>query len=88
VDGGGQPLERVRVKLSLPERGGGGPTAVTDKKGRWAVAGIVAGPGRWTTRRDGFATFKGRFKLPSEQAAPRPVRGEAREERRGGRRFP
>lgn len=73
MDTGGQPVEQVKVKLSLPERGGGGPTAVTDKKGHWAVAGIVAGAWEVDYEADGFATFKGRFRLPSEQARLAPL---------------
>jgi hypothetical protein len=43
LDPDGKPVEGASVTLDLPERGGGGPTAKSDKKGRWAVGGIVAG---------------------------------------------
>src|SRR5688500_5013851 len=38
----GTPIEGATVKLENPERGGG-PTMKTDKKGRWAYLGLVAG---------------------------------------------
>jgi len=73
VDAEGKPVEKARVKLTLPERGGGGPSAVTDKKGRWAVAGIVGGAWEVDYEADGFAALKGRFRLPSESARLPPL---------------
>jgi tetratricopeptide (TPR) repeat protein len=73
LDVEGRPVEKARVKLALPERGGGGPIAVTDKKGRWAVAGIVAGAWEIDYEAEGFAALKGRFRLPSESARLPPM---------------
>jgi tetratricopeptide (TPR) repeat protein len=38
----GKPLAGVTVKLDNPQRGGG-PTLKTDRNGRWAMLGLVAG---------------------------------------------
>jgi thioredoxin-like negative regulator of GroEL len=73
LDPESKPIEQVKVKLTLPERGGTGPSAVTDKKGRWAVAGIVAGAWEVDYAAEGFAPFKGRFRLPSESARLAPL---------------
>jgi len=45
LDWQGNPLPGAVVKLDLPERGGGPEPIATDKKGRWAYFGLVAG--RW-----------------------------------------
>jgi tetratricopeptide (TPR) repeat protein len=73
LDAAGQPLARVRVKLNLPERRSGGPSAMTDGKGRWAVAGIAAGAWELDYEADGYATLKARVTLPSESARLQPL---------------
>jgi tetratricopeptide (TPR) repeat protein len=67
LDPDGQPVEGATVKLDLPERGGG-PTLKTDKKGKWAVGGIVAGKWNVDVEAPGFAPKKGYISLPSEGA--------------------
>jgi tetratricopeptide (TPR) repeat protein len=72
LDPDGKPIEGATVKLDLPERGGG-PTLTTDKKGKWAVGGIVAG--RWNADIEaaGFALKKIYINLPGEAARIPPV---------------
>jgi len=73
LDAAGKPLGRVKVKLNLPERKAGGPTATTDAKGRWAVAGITAGAWEIDYEAEGYATLKARVSLPSESARLLPL---------------
>ena len=73
TDADGKPVAQVKVRLNLPERRSGGPTATTDGKGRWAVAGIVAGTWEVDYEAQGYVTFKGRFQLPSESARLLPL---------------
>lgn len=73
LDAEGKPVAQVKVRLNLPERSAGGPTASTDAKGRWAVAGIAAGDWEVDYEASGYATFKGRFRLPSESARLLPL---------------
>ncbi len=73
LDAAGKPLVRVKVKLNLPERKAGGPTASTDAKGRWAVAGITAGAWEIDYEAEGYATLKARVSLPSESARLLPL---------------
>jgi len=68
----GQPIVGATVKLDLPERGGG-TTVKTDKKGRWAIAGVAAGAWNIDIEAAGFASSKGKFTLPSEDARPAPM---------------
>ena len=72
LDPDGKPIEGATVKLDLPERGGG-PTLKTDKKGKWAVGGIVGG--RWNADIEaaGFALKKVFINLPSESARVPPL---------------
>jgi tetratricopeptide (TPR) repeat protein len=73
LDAEGKPVGQVKVRLNLPERRAGGPIATTDAKGRWAVAGIAAGKWEVDYEASGFATFKGRFQLPSESTRLLPL---------------
>lgn len=72
LDPDGKPVEGATVKLDYPARGGG-PTVKTDKKGRWAYLGIVAGPWNIDVEAPGFATRKGVVNLPSEGARVAPI---------------
>ena len=73
LDAEGKPVAKVKVKLNLPERRAGGPSATTDGKGRWAVAGIAAGAWEIDYEADGYATLKARVSLPSESARLLPL---------------
>jgi tetratricopeptide (TPR) repeat protein len=55
-DPDGNPIVGVSVKLD--HEGGGGPTATTDKKGRWAVGGIASGAWDIDFTVDGFVPKK------------------------------
>ena len=72
VDAEGKGVPDVTVKFALPSRGGG-TSARTDKKGRWAIGGIAAG--RWNIDVDapGFAARHLSIDLPSEGARLAPV---------------
>jgi tetratricopeptide (TPR) repeat protein len=72
LDPDGKPLPDVVVKLELPSRGGG-TTVKTDKKGRWALAGIAAGQWNVDIEAAGFATKKIVVNLPGETARIPPV---------------
>lgn len=72
LDADGKPIEGATVKLDLPERGGG-PTLTTDKKGKWAVGGIVAGKWNADIEAAGFAVKKVFINLPSESARVPPL---------------
>jgi tetratricopeptide (TPR) repeat protein len=72
VDADGKPVEGATVKLAHPERGGG-PTIKTDKKGKWAYLGLVAGTWNVDVEAAGFATMKGRVSMPSEGARVPPI---------------
>lgn len=68
----GKPIEGAVVKLDLPARGGG-PILQTDKKGKWAVGGIVAGKWNADIEAPGFAAKKIFINLPGESARVPPV---------------
>lgn len=72
LDPEGRPIEGATVKLDLPERGGG-PTLKTDKKGKWAVGGIVGGKWNADIEAAGFAVKKIDINLPGESARVPPV---------------
>lgn len=72
VDAEGKPVEGATVKLDNPDRGGG-PTVKTDKKGKWAYLGLVAGNWNIDVEAPGFATRQIRFRLPSEMARVPPM---------------
>lgn len=69
----GTPVVGAKVTLDLPERGGGGPTAVTDKKGKWAVGGIVGGAWNIDVVAEGMATRKFKVTLASEATRMQPL---------------
>jgi hypothetical protein len=73
LDPDGQPVVEAVVKLTLPSRGGGGPTAKTDKKGRWAVAGITGGSWNADIEAPGYAPKQITITLPGESARIPPV---------------
>jgi tetratricopeptide (TPR) repeat protein len=72
LDPDGQPLAGVTVKLDNPERGGG-PTARTDKKGKWAVLGVVAGAWNIDFTLEGYTPRAISVRLPSESARLAPI---------------
>jgi tetratricopeptide (TPR) repeat protein len=72
LDADGKPVVGATVKLDYPARGGG-PTVKTDKKGKWAYLGIVAGPWNIDVEAPGFTTLKGVVNLPSEGARVPPI---------------
>jgi len=63
----GTPVVGATLKLVQPARGGG-PTLKTDKKGRWAYLGIVAGTWNVDVEAPGYATRQVSFTLPNEAA--------------------
>jgi tetratricopeptide (TPR) repeat protein len=73
LDPDGKPVEGAAVTLDLPERGGGGPTAKSDKKGRWAVGGIVGGSWNADINAAGYVLKKITIPLPSESARVPPI---------------
>jgi tetratricopeptide (TPR) repeat protein len=68
----GAPIVGATVKLDNPGRGGG-PTIKTDKKGKWAYFGLVAGSWNIDVEAPGYATRKISIDLPSESARRSPV---------------
>jgi tetratricopeptide (TPR) repeat protein len=68
----GAPIAGAIVKLDNPSRGGG-PTIKTDKKGKWAYLGLVAGSWNVDVEADGYATQKATITLPSESARINPI---------------
>jgi tetratricopeptide (TPR) repeat protein len=69
----GTPIVGAKVVLDLPERGGGGPTAVSDKKGKWAVGGITSGIWNVDIAAEGYVTRKIKVTLSAEGARIPPV---------------
>jgi tetratricopeptide (TPR) repeat protein len=67
TDTEGKAIENAAVKLDLPARGGG-PTVKTDKKGKWAYLGLVAGEWNVDVAAEGYATRQVKVSLPSESA--------------------
>ena len=72
LDPDGKPLPDVAVKMDLPSRGGG-TTLKTDKKGRWAIAGVASG--RWDLdfTAPGYVVKKVSVSLPTEETRLPPV---------------
>ncbi len=54
----GNPVEGARVSLRWGKSGHGGPDLQTDKKGHWAILGIVGGPWDVDFEAPGFQTKK------------------------------
>ena len=73
TDGAGGAVPDVTVSLALPSRGNAGPKAKTDKKGRWAVAGLAAGSWSIDFTAAGFTPKAISVNLPSEGARLAPV---------------
>lgn len=72
VDPEGKPIAGATVKLDLPSRGGG-TTLKTDKKGRWAIAGVAAGQWNVDVEAEGHVPQHGTFNLPSESTRLSPL---------------
>jgi tetratricopeptide (TPR) repeat protein len=72
TDESGTPLVGVKVKLELPERGGG-TTVTTDRKGRWAIGGIAAGTWNIDFELAGRASRRVSVSLPSESSRLAPL---------------
>jgi tetratricopeptide (TPR) repeat protein len=68
----GTPVAGATLKLANPGRGGG-PTIKTDKKGRWAYLGLVAGTWNVDVEAAGYATRQVSFRLPAEGAHLDPI---------------
>jgi tetratricopeptide (TPR) repeat protein len=71
TDEQGAALPDVNVKLEVPERGG--TTVKTDKKGRWAIGGIVAGSWNIDFTADGYEAKSLKVNLPSEASRLLPI---------------
>lgn len=69
---GSTPVPGAAVKLSNPARGGG-PTLKTDKKGKWAYLGLVAGTWNIDVEAPGYASRKLSFVLASEATHLAPI---------------
>jgi tetratricopeptide (TPR) repeat protein len=65
TDESGAPVAGVKVTANLPARGGG-TTLTTNKKGRWALAGIASGEWEFDFEAPGYLTQKISIRLPSE----------------------
>jgi hypothetical protein len=66
VDASNQPIEGASVKLQLGSRGG--PTIKTDKKGHWAVLGLVAGEWAIDIEASGYSVKRITMSLANETA--------------------
>jgi tetratricopeptide (TPR) repeat protein len=71
TDEQGAVLPGVNVKLEVPERGG--TTIKTDKKGRWAIAGIVSGSWNIDFAADGYEAKSIKVNLPTEASRLPPI---------------
>ena len=71
VDAQGAPVVGASVKLARASDGGG-TTIKTDKKGRWAIAGIAAGTWNIDVDAPGYTTARVSISLPSESARVAP----------------
>lgn len=72
LDAQGAPIAGASVKLER-EGYGDGTTVKTDKKGRWAIAGITAATWNADIEAPGYALKKISIPLPSESARLAPV---------------
>lgn len=72
LDEKGAPITGASVKLARASDGGG-TTLKTDKKGRWAIAGIAAGTWNADIEAGGYVSKKISFDLPSEAARLAPL---------------
>lgn len=72
TDVDGKPLVGVTVKLDNPERGGG-PTIKTDKKGKWAMLGLVGGNWNIDFELEGYEPKAISFRLPGEMVRVPPI---------------
>jgi tetratricopeptide (TPR) repeat protein len=71
TDEAGAAIPNVTVKLELPERGG--TTIKTDRKGRWAIAGITSGAWNIDFAAEGYQGKGVQVNLPSEASRLLPV---------------
>jgi tetratricopeptide (TPR) repeat protein len=69
----GTPIVGAKLGFDLPERGGGGPKAVSDKKGKWAVGGITSGAWNLDVEAEGFTTRKVQVTLATEATRLQPL---------------
>ena len=72
TDSDGKAIENAILKLHNPARGGG-PEIKTDKKGKWAYLGLVAGSWNIDVSADGYAARKISITLPNEGARVPPI---------------
>jgi tetratricopeptide (TPR) repeat protein len=68
----GTPIAGATVKLDNPARGGG-PTIKTDKKGKWAFLGLVAGSWNVDVEAAGYTTKKVSVELAGESVRMSPI---------------
>ncbi len=72
LDASGAPVAGAKLKLELPERGGG-TTLKTDQKGRWAIFGVAAGGWNIDVEADGYTPRRITVRLPSESSRLAPI---------------
>ncbi len=72
TDADGAPIQGAKVKLMLPERGGG-TTVTTGKDGKWALGGIAAGNWQIDIEAEGYETKAIAVNLPGESVRLSPV---------------
>lgn len=72
TDAEGNPIAGAKVKLDLPERGGG-TTITTNKDGKWALGGIAAGNWQIDFEAEGYARRAISVPLPAEAARLNPI---------------
>jgi hypothetical protein len=73
TDEAGQPIEGATLKADCAERGGG-TTVKSDKKGRFALGGIVACNWAFDVSAPGYEPRQIAVRLPSESARLQPVK--------------
>ena len=71
TDEQGAVIPDVNVKLEVSERGG--TTVKTDKKGHWAIGGIVSGGWNIDFAADGYEAKSLKVNLPSEASRLPPI---------------
>lgn len=72
TDAAGAPIAGAKVKLMLPERGGG-TTVTSGKDGKWALGGIARGNWQIDITAEGYETRAIAVNLPAESARLSPI---------------
>lgn len=73
VDAQGEPIAGATLSANNPERGGG-TTIKSDAKGRWVLAGVVAGTWEIDVAAEGYEARRIAVTLPTEVARLAPIK--------------